>query len=58
VDVLIFDGRITMGLIRFMDIIFGISAQNPYLAVVSCVVIFLITGLISWLAMRKIPMKV
>lgn len=57
VDVLIFDGKVTMGLIRFMDIIFGISAQNPYLAVVSCVVIFLITGLISWLAMRKIPMK-
>ena len=57
VDVLIFDGQITIGIIRFMDIIFGISAQNPYLAVVSCVVIFLITGLLSWFTMRKAPMK-
>jgi TRAP-type C4-dicarboxylate transport system permease small subunit len=57
VDVLIFGGRVTIGLVRFMDMIFGISAQNPYLAVVSCMVIFLICGLLSWIVMRKAPVK-
>lgn len=57
VDVLIFDGRITVGLVRFMDIIFGISAQNPYVAIVSLLVVFLISGLLSWITMRKASVK-
>ncbi|HOD94043.1 MAG TPA: hypothetical protein PLT91_02155 [Clostridia bacterium] len=57
VDVLAFGGRITLWLIRFMDFIFGATAQNPYMAVISFMVIFLISGLLSWVAMRKAPLK-
>lgn len=57
VDAIVFGGKITISFVRFIDTIFGLTSQNPYVAVVSFVGIFIIAVALTWLLIRRANVK-
>jgi len=44
-------------LLRFLDNIMGVSAQNPYIAMVSFLIISIVINGLTWLLIRKVGIK-
>lgn len=52
-DFRFFDGRLSMLFSRFADFSFGITEVKPQNAMITCLLLFIFTAIISWLLMRK-----
>lgn len=56
-DYALFKSSVIIAIRKFMDFAFGITAQNPYIAMVTLAVSFVIFSLLSWLLIRRAEVK-
>jgi hypothetical protein len=49
--------HIFKGIYQFTSWAFGFNTDNPYMAVATCTVIFVVFGVLSWLLVRRAPIK-
>lgn len=58
VDFTLIGGRISYGIFRFMLFAFGfLNDANPYYGIVTCLIAFAVCAAISWLLIRRAPVK-
>ncbi len=57
IDSTLFHSRISAAFARFFDIAFGYSAGNPFAAMITFTVSFLIISLFTWLLMKKAAVR-
>jgi hypothetical protein len=56
-DYALFKSVISKAIVGFMDFAFGITAQNPYMGMITLAVLFAVFSLFSWLLIRKAEVK-
>lgn len=57
VDSMLFDSAISYAFGRFLDAAFGLTASNPYAAMVTFVLTFALFSCLAWLLMRRAVIK-
>lgn len=57
IDFSLFGGKISMSIVKFMDFSLGITTGNPYAALISFTIGFILLSMLSWLVMRKAAVK-